>query len=276
MKAVKDMDTIKYYFDDLKNDKLLSREEEIDLAKKIEAGDKSAVTTMIRSNLRLVIKIAKIYITNEWQLEDLIQEGNIGLMRAIEKFDYTKEVRFATYASWWIKQSIIRSLSNKRRAIRLPHRKEESVRLVKKMTSELFQRLNRSPSIKELATEMNYSETKVKSILSMGESIASLDAEINEDGLSLSSGIGDLRFSPEMVFNANEMITETDKVLEKLKQKEKFIIRQRFLSNGQEKNTLKSIAKDMGISPETVRQIEIKAISKIRSEYPYLKEYLHG
>ncbi|HBD96156.1 MAG: hypothetical protein A2015_07485 [Spirochaetes bacterium GWF1_31_7] len=276
MKAVKDMDTIKYYFDDLKNDKLLSREEEIDLAKKIEAGDKTAVTTMIRSNLRLVIKIAKIYITNEWQLEDLIQEGNIGLMRAIEKFDYTKEVRFATYASWWIKQSIIRSLSNKRRAIRLPHRKEESVRLVKKMTSELFQKLNRSPSIKELASEMNYSETKIKSILSMGESIASLDAEINEDGLSLSSGIGDLRFSPEIVFNANEMITETDKVLEKLKQKEKFIIKQRFLSQGQEKNTLKSIAKDMGISPETVRQIEIKAISKIRSEYPYLKEYLHG
>ena len=236
MKAVKDMDTIKYYFDDLKNDKLLSREEEIDLAKKIEAGDKTAVTTMIRSNLRLVIKIAKIYITNEWQLEDLIQEGNIGLMRAIEKFDYTKEVRFATYASWWIKQSIIRSLSNKRRAIRLPHRKEESVRLVKKMTSELFQKLNRSPSIKELASEMNYSETKIKSILSMGESIASLDAEINEDGLSLSSGIGDLRFSPEIVFNANEMITETDKVLEKLKQKEKFIIKQRFLSQGQERN----------------------------------------
>ena len=167
MKAVKDMDTIKYYFDDLKNDKLLSREEEIDLAKKIEAGDKTAVTTMIRSNLRLVIKIAKIYITNEWQLEDLIQEGNIGLMRAIEKFDYTKEVRFATYASWWIKQSIIRSLSNKRRAIRLPHRKEESVRLVKKMTSELFQKLNRSPSIKELASEMNYSETKIKSIIGL-------------------------------------------------------------------------------------------------------------
>lgn len=274
MKTTADTNTIQYYFEDIKKDRLLSRDEEIELAKKIEAGDKNSVEKLIKSNLRLVIKIAKIYVTTEWQLEDLIQEGNIGLMKAIEKYDYRKNVRFATYASWWIKQGIIRSITCKRRAIRLPHRKEEKVRQLKKVTTELNQNLNRNPSIKEVAAEMKCSETEVKKIMQIGENIVSLDAETNSEGQTLSNTVGDYSYNPDILFSRNEMIVETDKVLEKLKEKEKYILKSRFLDISNEKNTLKSIARNMGISPETVRQIEIKAINKIRNDYSYLKEYL--
>ncbi|MBP7553146.1 MAG: RNA polymerase sigma factor RpoD/SigA [Spirochaetes bacterium] len=265
---------LKFYFDQIKVGNLLTSEEEVELSKRIQNGDSLALDKMIRSNLRLVVKIAKRYMTPEWQLCDLIQEGNIGLMKAAEKFDYRKNVRFSTYASWWIKQAIIRSISNKRRIIRLPHRKEEKLRKINKTISELTQELNRNPSVEEISDKIGYKEIDIINLKNVTENFVSIDSEINEDGFVFLNFLNDEKYCPERILNQDNLKKLTEEILENLKMKEKEIIKQRFAFNDRKKETLKSIAKNLGISPETVRQIEIKAIKKIKENYPYLKEYL--
>lgn len=265
---------LKFYFDQIKVGNLLTSEEEVELSKRIQNGDSLALDKMIRSNLRLVVKIAKRYMTPEWQLCDLIQEGNIGLMKAAEKFDYRKNVRFSTYASWWIKQAIIRSISNKRRIIRLPHRKEEKLRKINKTISELTQELNRNPSVEEISDKIGYKEIDIINLKNVTENFVSIDSEINEDGFVFLNFLNDEKYCPERILNLDNLKKLTEEILENLKMKEKEILKQRFAFNDRKKETLKSIAKNLGISPETVRQIEIKAIKKIKENYPYLKEYL--
>ncbi|MCG8568986.1 MAG: RNA polymerase sigma factor RpoD/SigA [Spirochaetes bacterium] len=275
-KTYQNKNTLKYYFDIIKNNPLLTAEEEKYYAKKIEEKSQDAFNRMVRCNLRLVVKIAKKYMTPEWQLEDLIQEGNIGLIKAVEKFDYHKGVRFSTYASWWIKQAIIRSISNKRRTIRLPHRKEEKLRKINKAINELNQKFHRNPTIQELAEYLGYKEINIINLINVSETLISIDADINEEGCNLINTINDEKYSPERLFNKEQLITETDKVLERLKAKEKYILKKRFAFEDNKKETLKSIAQSMGISPETVRQIEIKTLNRIKNEYSYLKEYLNA
>lgn len=265
---------LKYYFDQIKVGNLLTSEEEIELSKRIQNGDSLALDRMIRCNLRLVVKIAKRYMTPEWQLCDLIQEGNIGLMKAAEKFDYRKNVRFSTYASWWIKQAIIRSISNKRRIIRLPHRKEEKLRKINRTISELTQELNRNPSVEEISDKIGYKEIDIINLKNVTENFVSIDSEINEDGFVFLNFLNDEKYCPERILNQDNLKKLTEEILENLKMKEKEILKQRFAFNDRKKETLKSIAKNLGISPETVRQIEIKAIKKIKENYPQLKEYL--
>jgi len=265
---------LKYYFDQIKVGNLLTSEEEIELSKRIQNGDSLALDRMIRCNLRLVVKIAKRYMTPEWQLCDLIQEGNIGLMKAAEKFDYRKNVRFSTYASWWIKQAIIRSISNKRRIIRLPHRKEEKLRKINRTISELTQELNRNPSVEEISDKIGYKEIDIINLKNVTENFVSIDSELNEDGFVFLNFLNDEKYCPERILNQDNLKKLTEEILENLKMKEKEILKQRFAFNDRKKETLKSIAKNLGISPETVRQIEIKAIKKIKENYPQLKEYL--
>ncbi|HPY87184.1 MAG TPA: RNA polymerase sigma factor RpoD/SigA [Spirochaetota bacterium] len=266
--------SLKYYFDQIKIGNLLTPEEEVELSKRIQKGDALALDKMIRCNLRLVVKIAKRYMTPEWQLCDLIQEGNIGLMKAAEKFDYRKKVKFSTYASWWIKQAIIRSISNKRRIIRLPHRKEEKLKKINKTISELTQELNRSPSVEEISDKVGYKEIDIINLKNITENFVSIDSEVNEEGFVFLNFLNDEKYCPERILSQDNLKKLTEEILESLKIKEKEILKQRFAFDDRKKETLKSIAKKLGINPESVRQIEIKAIKKIRENYPHLKEYL--
>jgi RNA polymerase primary sigma factor len=267
---------LKSYFDEIKINNLLSQEQEVELSKRIEKGDKAAFNQMAKSNLRLVVKIAKRYMTPEWELSDLIQEGNIGLLKAIEKFDYKRNVRFSTYASWWIKQAIIRSISNKRRLIRLPHRKEEKIRKINHAINDLFQELERMPTVKELAARLNFTEFDIINLINLSENLISIDVEINNDGCYIINMLDDNNYSPEKIFDKNDLHKVTEEILEKLKEKEKQILKDRFAFESRKRETLKSIAKKMNVSPETVRQIEIRAIKKIKDNYSYMKEYLYS
>ncbi len=266
---------LKQYFNEIKRYNLLTQDEEIMLAKEIEKDDKAAFNKMVNSNLRLVINIAKRYITPEWKLADLIQEGNIGLIKAVKKFDYRKNVRFSTYACWWIKQSITRSMSNKRRTIRLPHRKEETLRKINKTIDDLSQNLNRRPTMKEVAGVLGYDELLVLNLKSIGDKMTSIDDEIGDNGCNLINLIDDETYSPENILDKTDMVKETGQVLNKLKEKEREILKLRFAFENRNKKTLKTIANDLGISPETVRQIEMRATKKIKDNFSYLKEYLY-
>jgi len=265
---------LKTYFEEINENDLLSAEQEVELTKKIEKGDKAAFNTMVKSNLRLVVKIAKRYMTPEWEFSDLIQEGNIGLIKAVEKFDYTRNVRFSTYASWWIKQAIVRSISNKRRAIRLPHRKEEKLKKINKMVNLLFQDLKRMPSTKELAEKLGYNEIDILNLRNLSDNMLSIDAEINDEGCYFINMLDDENYSPERTLSEKDLEETTEDILGKLKEKEKEILKQRFAFDSRKKETLKSIARNLGISPETVRQIEMRAIKKIKENHSYLKDYL--
>jgi RNA polymerase primary sigma factor len=273
MKQKKSVDPLKTYFNQIKETPLLSFEEELDLSKRIEEGDPEARKQLIEANLKLVVKIAKTFKTSDVALLDLIQEGNLGLMKAAEKFDFRKRVRFSTYASWWIKQSIVRALSNKRRAIRLPHRKEEKIRKINKAINMLSQKYMRQPDISEIAGELGMTEKEVRNLLSVSNHIVSLDSETNDVAGTLQEVLEDYSYDPDHEFMKKSLREETLKYLESLKEKEREIIKYRFSFYGGKKYTLKTIGARMGISPETVRQIEMKALSKLKELAGNLKEY---
>src|SRR6056297_4365887 len=180
-KTVRDDDTLKAYFSQIRKTPLLSFEEELELSRKIEKGDEEARKQLIEANLRLVVKIAKAYVSNDVGLLDLVQEGNLGLLKAASKYDHRKKVRFSTYASWWIKQSITRALSNKRRSIRLPHRKEDALRRIQRTFNVLSQRLMRTPTVEEVGEEVGLKPEEVTEILNISTAVVSLDSDLNED-----------------------------------------------------------------------------------------------
>ena len=265
---------INNYFKEIQKYKLLTREEEINLAKKIEKGDKEAFDKMIKSNLRLVVNISKRYKTPELHFGDLIQEGNIGLIKAVERFDYRRNVRFSTYASWWIKQAILRSISNKRRIIRIPHRKEEKIRKINKTIDELSQRLKRDPSLNEVANELNFNELDIINLKTISGKVISLYTENDNNESYYLNMLDDFKYSPEIILEEKDLKQVTEDALNKLNPKEREVIKLRYSFEKGEKRTLQSIAKDLKISPETVRQIERKALRKIRENFSYLREYI--
>ena len=272
----KDEDALRAYFRQIKNTPLLTFEEELTLSRQIQKGDEPARQRLIEANLRLVVKIAKSYITPDVNFLDIIQEGNLGLIKAASKYDHRKNVRFSTYAAWWIKQAIVRSLSNKRRAIRLPHRKEEALKKIQKTFYMLNQKLLRKPSVEEVAEELRMKPTDVASILNAASSIASLDSEFGSDSGSLLDLCEDHTFDPDKDLMEKSMRDETMKFLERLLEKEKQILMYRFSFYGGRKYTLKSIGEELGISPETVRQIEMRAIRKLREHAEELQDYVYN
>lgn len=271
-----DNDALKSYFQQIKHTPLLTFEEELDLSRRIQAGDETAKQRLIEANLRLVVKISKAFLAPDVQFLDLIQEGNLGLIKAASKYDYRKKVRFSTYAAWWIKQSIVRALSNKRRAIRLPHRKEEALKKIQKTFYLLNQRLVRKPSVEEVADELGMNVEDVNAILNASAAVSSLDGEINKDAGRLIDLCEDDSFDPDRDLMQKSMREETMRFLEKLLDKERQILMYRFAFYGGKKYTLKSIGEKLGISPETVRQIEMRAIKKLRRHADELKDYVYN
>ena len=268
-------DTLRAYFAQIKKSRLLTFEEELALSKRVLDGDDAARQTLIEANLRLVVRIAKKYMTRDVALLDLIQEGNLGLIKAASKYDFHKRVRFSTYASWWIKQAIVRALSNKRRTIRLPHRKEEKLRKINKAYNSLSQELKRTPNIEEIAEELGLKMREVETIMQLSNAVVSLDGPTQEDSGTLQDVIEDTSYIPEKDLLRENLRERTLKFLETLLDKEKQILLYRFAFYGGKKYTLKKIGDEMGISPETVRQIEIRALKKLKESAQELREFVY-
>lgn len=268
-------DSLRTYFDEIKQHDLLTFEQELELSRRIENGDESARHHLIEANLRLVVKIAKSYVTPGFGLLDLIQEGNMGLIRAAEKYDHRKQVRFSTYAAWWIRQSIVRAVAKKQKAIRLPHRKNNLLKKVQRAYYQLSQDFEREPTTSEIAAEVGVDAATVDQILQIGNPVVSLDSEIGDDSSTLLDLYEDTTYEPESTCMQKTMKEDTMRFLAHLKQRERQILLYRFAFYGGKKYTLKKIGLEMGISPETVRQIEMRAIRKLKDHAEEIEDYLH-
>lgn len=276
-------DILQMYLKDVGKVKLLSFQEEKRLGKLIKEGPsdqaKIAKRKLIQANLRLVVSIAKKYIGQGVLFMDLVQEGSLGLIRASEKYDYTKEFKFSTYATWWIKQTIIRSISNSSRAIRIPVHMADKIRKYKKTITELNLCLNREATEKEIALKMGLSVKKVQGIKRaiMKEPI-SLDTPVTED-LSVEDYIQDESYnSPEEQTHKKALNDSMEELLNSLDEREKKIITYRFGINGEQTKTLEQLGQLMGFSKERIRQLEDGAIRKLReqSDLQHFQEFISG
>lgn len=260
-------DSVKIYLQQIGRVKLLTGEEEVELAKRIAEGDEEAKKKLIRANLRLVVSIAKKYIGRGLSFLDLIQEGNLGLIRAAEKFDYKRGFKFSTYATWWIQQSITRGIADKSRTIRLPVHMIETIGKLKRVTRELTLELGRSPTKEELAQKMGISLSKLRLVLKATQSTISLETPLNTKDET--SKLGDFLVdenmeSPDSRVSNENLVSELEKILETLRPRERDVLRLRFgLSDGN-KRTLEEIGQLFGVSRERVRQIETRALNKLR------------
>ncbi|MFQ3620606.1 MAG: RNA polymerase sigma factor RpoD/SigA [Spirochaetales bacterium] len=274
--ALTQEDLLKLYFSKIKDFPVLTYEEEQELSYRIIKGDQEACKKLIEANLKLVVKIAKAYICSDVPLMDLIQEGNLGLLKAVKKFDYRKHVRFSTYASWWIKQSITRALSNKRRSIRLPHRKEDALRKIQKTYFDLSQNLMREPTVEELAEQAHMKTQEVQDLLNITSAVVSMDSEFNEESGNLHDILEDFTYSPDHLFIKKSLREDALRSLKKLIEKERKVLLYRFAFIDGNRYTLKKISAKLSISPETVRQIELRALRKLKEQATELYDYVYN
>jgi RNA polymerase primary sigma factor len=266
-------DILNSFFAQIKGTPLLSFKEELELAALIQEGDKEARRRLIEANLRLVVKIARSYAVHDVPLMDIIQEGSLGLIHAVEKFSGHKNVRFSTYAGWWIRQAIGRYLVNKRRAIRIPHRKEEMLRKIQRVHHTLAQTLMRQPRSDEIAKEIGASTEDVEHILNMTNAHIPLEPDRERTDNFVMDVFEDYTYSPEHALMRQSSRDATLNALKTLKSRERRILMYRYQLNGNERHTLKSIGDKMGISSETVRQIEMRAIEKMKVFSEELRPY---
>ncbi len=260
-------DPVKMYLKDIGKVPLLSSEEEIEVAKRMLEGDENAKLILSEANLRLVVSIAKRYVGRGLQLLDLIQEGNLGLMKAVEKFDYTKGFKFSTYATWWIRQAITRSIADQARTIRIPVHMVETINRQTKASRALLQELGREPTIAELAERLNVSEEKVLEIQKIALDPVSLESPIGEeDDTHLGDFIEDEHvISPEENMTSKALRDQFAEILSTLTPREEKVIRLRYgLDDGKPK-TLEEVGRDFRVTRERIRQIEAKALRKLRS-----------
>ena len=246
---------------------LLEEAEERELGKRIAAGDESARERLAEGNLRLVVSLAKHYVGRGVQLLDLIQEGNIGLMHAAEKYDYTKENRFSTHASWWIKEAMQRAIDQQSREIRVPVHVAENMKRVQKAAKELQQELGRDAAPEEIAKKLgNLTEEDVKNILTYLQNPVSLETPVGEDGEnSLGDMVEDKReATPEEAMNVLVEQEEVKELLEQLSDREQQVIRLRYGLGNEKTHTLEEIGDILGVTRERVRQIEARAMEKLR------------
>lgn len=258
--------SIKIYMREMGQFSMLSADEEIELAHRIAEGDQSAKNELVEANLRLVVSLARHYQGCGLSYQDLIQEGNIGLIKAAEKFDVSKGFRFSTYASWWIKQALSRAIADQSRTIRIPVHMTENINKFKKTERELLSQLNREPKIKEIADAMGISEKQAKEIQSYIVEPTSLDIQVgDDDDTTIGSFVEDTHFvNPENAYIKESNGDVVNAVLDTLSDREANILRLRFGIGGKKAMTLEEVGKEYGLTRERIRQIEAKALRKLR------------
>jgi len=274
------IDDLASYLNRLTRTRLLTASEEKTLSRRARDGDLTAKERLIESNMRLVVSIAKNYLMSGIPLEDLIQEGSIGLMTATERFDPLMGYRFSTYATQWIRQSIGRAIDNKAKAIRLPAHISESLRKIDKSRTELHRILGEEPTIEQLAEHTGLSQRKVNSLMQTTQEPVSLDMTVgDDDNTSLGSLVLDRNApNPQDELIAQEMRGEIDAILDTLDEREKIVMRKRFGFDEDDKSVLQQIGDELHLSRERVRQIESQALRKLRSaaRKKRLRDYLQA
>ena len=272
-------DPVRMYLKEIGKVPLLSAEEETELAKRIEDGDEAAKQKLAEANLRLVVSIAKRYVGRGMLFLDLIQEGNLGLIKAVEKFDYRKGYKFSTYATWWIRQAITRAIADQARTIRIPVHMVETINKLIRVSRQLLQNLGREPSPEEIAEEMDVSVDRVREILKISQEPVSLETPIGEEE---DSHLGDFIQDDNMPVPSEAaaftlLKEELDKVLETLTDRERKVLRLRFGLDDGRARTLEEVGREFNVTRERIRQIEAKALRKLRhpSRYRKLKEFLY-
>ncbi len=271
-------DPVRMYLKEIGKVPLLTAEEEIELAKRLEDGDEEAKKRLAEANLRLVVSIAKRYVGRGMLFLDLIQEGNLGLIKAVEKFDYRKGFKFSTYATWWIRQAITRAIADQARTIRIPVHMVETINKLIRVSRQLLQELGREPSPEEIAEEMGISEERVREILKIAQEPVSLETPIGEEEDShLGDFIQDVNVPIPADAAAYTLLKEQlNEVLETLTEREQKVLRLRFGLDDGRARTLEEVGKEFNVTRERIRQIEAKALRKLRhpSRSRKLKDYL--
>ena len=271
-------DPVKMYLKEIGQIKLLSANQEVELAKRIQKGDHEAKKKLVESNLRLVVSIAKRYVGRGMLFLDLIQEGNMGLIRAVEKFDYKKGYKFSTYATWWIRQAITRAIADQARTIRVPVHMVETINKLIRVSRHLLQELGREPTVKEIAENMEITEDKVREILKTAQEPVSLETPIGkEEDSHLGDFIEDKDSpAPPKIATHTLLKEQLNDVLETLTYREKRVLELRFGISAGHPHTLEEVGKEFGVTRERIRQIEAKALRKLRhpSRSKRLKDYL--
>ncbi len=268
-------DPLKLYLRQIGDGRLLTAAEERELAQRKDAGDEEAKRRLIEGNLRLVMSITRNYTKAGVPLLDLIQEGNLGLMRAVEKFDWRMGYKLSTYATWWIRQAVTRALADQGRTIRLPVHVAEQERRVMRARRLLTQKLNREPSLREIAKESGFTEKKVRDLLELIEDTISLEAPVGDGESDYSDLIEDVNAEqPEEMTAQGMRSTELAEAITRLNPRMRLVITRRFGLDGQPPRTLEQVGAELGITRERVRQLESRALRELRSQAPQLYLYL--
>ena len=271
-------DPVRMYLKEIGKVPLLSAEEEIELAKRMENGDQNAKKRLAEANLRLVVSIAKRYVGRGMLFLDLIQEGNLGLIKAVEKFDYRKGYKFSTYATWWIRQAITRAIADQARTIRIPVHMVETINKLIRVSRQLLQELGREPSPEEIAAEMDMPVERVREILKISQEPVSMETPIGEEEDShLGDFIEDDNVpAPAEAASFTLLKEQLDEVLSTLTDREQKVLRLRFGLEDGRARTLEEVGKEFKVTRERIRQIEAKALRKLRhpSRSRKLKDYL--